>query len=664
MFLKLILRFSIFLICFFCFSCQKSEKTSKDKIEISHFIQQLNDSLIGNPTYVKNRVSAEISSCKDSLDFYELRYLYASSCFKLTQFDSTLILTHQILSYCKETPANNNTAYLKARTQNLLGNYYNNMFLQDSALFYYQKALYFFQIANDRSTAILLYINLADVNIGKGNYATGVKWYKEALMLSDSIHSKDNLFSIHSGLGRAYMDLRDFQQSESHYRLGEQSLSDQPLIDQYIYCNNRGNMYYYWGRYKDALPWFQKALALVTPGKYEFHIQLSGLNLADIYLRLNQLDSAAYYAAMGKVYFKQIKHTSASYYNTAIRAGIALKRHHFSLTKSLLDSIKNPSGIDKNLVSIRNKIYIDYSVSTGDYRNAYACLLDNEALSDSLRADYTQKRAATYDMQYKLDSSLFKKNLFITHQKTVINGMKFRILLLITIGLAIILLTLFTILWQRKKRDFEALKFQGRLVQLRMQNIRNRISPHFIFNVLNDITAAHVADDRRELLILLLRKSLEMAEESLVTLEQELDFVHKFIQLERPNLGDDFTYDCIIDPEIEIEKVLIPPLFIQIPVENAIKHGLKPLTGEKRLAIHVQKAVHGVRIRIHDNGPGFSAMVAATAGTSTGMKVLHETVAYLNSRNAVKLSITLLDRESSEFTGTNVELFIPEKIVL
>ncbi len=657
-------RLLIFLFCFFCFSCNNSEKSPNDNSDITLLVKQLNDSLTVNPEYVKDLVARKLPSCRDSLDYYELTYLYANSCFKLTQFDSTLVLTHHILSYCASAPPEHAIRSLEARTQNLLANYYNNMFLQDSALHYYQKALLFFQTTNDRPTTILLYINLADVNIGMGDYANGVKWYKEALMLSDSIRSKDNLFSIHSGLGRAYMDLRDFQESERHYRIGESVLSTQPLIDQYIYCNNRGNLYYYWDRHEDALPWFQKALALVTPGNYEFHIQLTGLNLADIYLRLDQLDSADYYAENGKDYFRSIQHTSASYYNTAIRAGIALKQNRFSSARVLLDSIKNPSGIDKNLISIRNKIYIDYCVSVGDYRNAYHCLLQNVALNDSLRADYTQKRADTYDMQYKLDSSLFKKDLFITQQKTVIDSMRFRQILYLTVGLAVILLTITTLFWLRNKRRFETLQFQGRMVQLRMQNIRNRISPHFIFNVLNSITTAHVSDDRRELLIVLLRKSLEMAEESLVTLQQELDFVHKYIQLERYNLGDAFHFECSLDPDIELEKVMIPPLFIQIPVENAIKHGLKPLTGEKRLSIHVRKVSNGVRILIHDNGRGFQASTAVTAGTSTGMKVLHETIAYLNTKNTAKLTFSIPDRELGDVSGTTVELFIPEKIVL
>ncbi len=654
----------ILCFCFFCFSCQKNSTSSTEHIAITDLVNQLDDSLTVNPEYAKKQAIIGLSACKDSLSYYELSYLYANGCFKLTQFDSVLFFTDRILSFCKKTPSSQPNRNLEAKTHNLLGNYYNNMFLRDSALLYYQKALNYFKSTNNRETSILIYINLADVNIGMGNYANGVKWYKEALMLSDSIQSKDNLFSIHSGLGRAYMDLRDFEQAESHYRLGEQSLSAQPLIDQYIYCNNRGNMYYYWNRYGDALPWFQKALALVKPGNYEFHIQLTGLNLADTYLRLGQLDSASFYAENGKEYFQRIQHTSASFYNTAVRAGIAMKQNRYSTARSLLDSINDSSGIDKNLVSIRNKIYIDYCVSVGDYRNAYRCLMQNVILNDSLRADYTKKRAATYDMQYKLDSTLFKKDLYITHQKTVIDGMRFRIILYFTIGLAIILLVITTQYWFRNKRRLEILQFQGRLVQLRMQNIRNRISPHFIFNVLNDINVAQTADDRKELLILLLRRSLEMAEESLVTLEQELDFVHKFIQLEQFNLGEDFRFECMTDPTIEVEKVMIPPLFIQIPVENALKHGLKPLTGEKRLTIQLKKVTNGVCIRINDNGPGFSATKSATAGTSTGMKVLHETIAYLNLKNTTKLSFNVLDRDAADLPGTTVELFLPEKIVL
>jgi tetratricopeptide (TPR) repeat protein len=645
-------------------SCGETKKDVKKGSPFEQLVSQASDSLSSNPAFTKNLINRSFDVASDSLEYYELKYLVASSCFNLTQYDTTVSVSRDILSFCSRNGKQEVVKLLEARTQNVLANYYNCLFVQDSAFVYYQKALSFFLSIDDHPSIILLYINMADVNIGKGDYANGVKWYRSALLLSDSTENNDAVFSIYSGLGRAYLDLRDFQQSEKYYRSAEVFFSKQALIDQYIYCNNRGNLYYYWNRYEAALPWFQKAYALVSPGHYEFHIQLSGLNLADTYLRLNQLDSASFYAEMGKTYFPSIQHISAAYYNTAIRAGIALKQKRIALSRKLLESISNPTGIDYNLVSIRNKVFMDYCVLTGDYRKAYQSLLENVTLNDSLRANVTLKRAATYDMQYKLDKSLLVRNLHIAKQKVEIESMRFRFTLLGAGGLALILLSLTTFFWLRRKKDLQLLQLKERLSQLRMQNIRNRISPHFIFNVLNGITGEQTSDKRRDLLILLMRKSLEMADEPLVKLDQELEFVRLFVELERYNLGDNFIFECEVDSAISTGNISIPPLFLQIPVENAIKHGLKTLTGEKQLQIRIEKSNIGVRVTIHDNGAGFASGVTNHAGTSTGMKVLQETIAYLNTRNASKVSYKVLTAAETPLAGTTVEIIIPENLLV
>ena len=645
-------------------SCTKTKEVIR-KSQFEQLVQLANDSLPTNPAFTKKLIQQSLSKASDSLEFYELTYVLASGYFNLTQYDSTATLSRSILSFCTRHTQLESVPRLQGRAQNLLANYYNCLFVNDSSIVYYQKALNYFLSIDDHPSVILLYINMADASVGKGDYANGVKFYRKALFLSDSIKNNDNVFSIYSGLGRAYLDLRDFQQSENYYRSAEVLFSKQALVDQYIYCNNRGNLYYYWNRYESALPWFIKAYDLVTPGHYEFHMQLTALNLADTYLRINRLDSANHYAEMGKSFFKSIDHTSADYYNTTIRAAIALKQKQTAFSLQLLESISVPTGIEQNLVSLRNKVFMDYCVQTGDYRKAYNSLLENVALNDSLRTDYTLKRAATYDMQYNLDTSLLRKDLYISEQKVEIEEMKFRIILLVVGGLTLVLLSLTTFFWLRRKKDLQLLQFKGRLDQLRMQNIRNRISPHFIFNVLNGITNnEQVSDKRRDLLILLMRKSLEMADESLVKLDQELEFVRLFVELEQYNLGDDFTYTCEVDPLISTDQIAIPPLFIQIPVENAIKHGLNPLKGEKRLWIHVSKVEKGVDIKISDNGVGFSANKSGTEGTSTGMKVLHETIAYLNTLNASKIRLEVLDAARTTLTGTTVHLFIPEKLLV
>jgi tetratricopeptide (TPR) repeat protein len=662
----------------FIASCSNNSGSYSENIKTSYdsVYRKGNDSIIQNPAYVKKLAASEMNQINDSNEYYRFAYLYASACFRLTQFDTAYIMSDRILSFCKRQGKPKQLDEITAMTHNLIGNYYINMFMPDSAETHYKMASTYFLSEKDYSSVINVYINIADASISKGDYPYGVHWYRKAMLLADSLKISDFYFPIYSGLGRAYLDLRDFEQSEHFYQSAEKTYNKQNFLDQYIYCNNRGNLYYFQKQYDKALPWFRKALDLVTPGGYDFHIQLCGLNLADTYLRLGKLDSASYFAERGNEYFSKLDNASTIYYNRAIRAGIAMEYGRMVDAKQLFKQTNNHSGVNEDLVSIRNRLYVEYCLKIGDYRQACTHLLKNEFIDDSLRANIAHKRAATYDMQYKLDTSLIRKDVFIAQQKYDINRERKKGYLLLINALFVVLLSVIIILWLRKKRDLQVLQYQDKLNQSRIQNIRNRISPHFIFNVLNGITNQSIEDERRNILIKLLRDSLIMADEKSITLNQELDFVKSYIELEKPNLGEQFSLDWNVNPQLELDKIKIPPLLIQIPVENAIKHGLKPKNGEKKLIISLLKEEKGIRIIVKDNGAGIDFDYFLITGkeiiprkkisssTGTGMKVMQETIRYVNTKNTVPISFNVYRLKNGEEQGTIVELFIPDGLKL
>lgn len=121
------------------------------------------------------------------------------------------------------------------------------------------------------------------------------------------------------------------------------------------------------------------------------------------------------------------------------------------------------------------------------------------------------------------------------------------------------------------------------ITSLRLANIRNRISPHFIFNVLNrEVKANRVAESDTNLngLIKLIRRNLELADSLSVTLRDELDFVQTYVELESKTLQPDFVYTVEVDPQINQTNVKIPAMLLQIPIENAIKPGLRTKVGQ------------------------------------------------------------------------------------
>ncbi|MBN2661839.1 MAG: histidine kinase [Tannerellaceae bacterium] len=203
---------------------------------------------------------------------------------------------------------------------------------------------------------------------------------------------------------------------------------------------------------------------------------------------------------------------------------------------------------------------------------------------------------------------------------------------------------------------------QLRISILRLQNIRNRITPHFIFNELNRVISQ--ASDKGQYnemqdLVKLLRFSLQLNQKLGITLKEELDFVRFYLEVERKRLGDDFVVEWVLDEAVNPDEVFLPAMFVQIPVENAIKHGLALLEGEKRLRICVSGQTGGVKVCVSDNGLGFYPdLELGVYGTGMGLKVLYQTADVLNGMNKEKLTISVDNRKDGG--GTEVCFFIPD----
>ena len=143
-------------------------------------------------------------------------------------------------------------------------------------------------------------------------------------------------------------------------------------------------------------------------------------------------------------------------------------------------------------------------------------------------------------------------------------------------------------------------------------------------------------------------------------LQDELDFVQSYISLESGRIGEGFTASVIVEEGLDAKRIMIPSMIVQIPVENAIKHGLAGKDGEKELSVRVSREGKGIRILVCDNGRGYlPQVVSSTKGTGTGLKVLYQTVQLLNTKNKnEKMRFDITNRNDGQ-TGTQVSVYIP-----
>jgi len=659
---NLLLFITIFTLSLSCKGKRNVSETATDKLEQQ--LKQAIDSVNQNRTFTFHQLSEALQSATDSNSYYRVRHTQAEAYFYINEFDSVKSISNCILAYCNRQKSSPDIYELQSAACNYLGNYHTQMYNLDSALYYYQKSLDYSLQGKSSIKWPDLYVNIADNYVRKGDFAMGATYFRKALHVSDSIQNTSQMrFPIYFGLGQVYMELRDFDISDTYFRQAEKLYDDRNLSEKFTFCNNRGNYYYYKEDYTHALKWFRKALALLSGGDYKFYVSLCQLNLGDIFLNLNEPDSAHYYLNKSYDYFSTIQNPTALYYIATIRAGLALKENNTALAAQYLDKTKDNTGVEVNIVTIRNKYLQDYYYRTGNYKKAYQYQSENIALNDSIRTDRALKRVFELDMRYKQDTTLMKKELIISEQATQVSKLQISFLIWAAGFTILLLLALFVYYHMKKQRDIQKLTFTNDITKLRMENIRNRISPHFLLNMLNhEIQSAEQASrSKLYLFVSLLRKSLEMTDQDNISLKEEIDFVETYIQLEKENLGQHFSYKLTIDPTLHPEKVKLPPMMVQIPVENAIKHALRPKEGEKQLTITVEPHGNGIIIKIEDNGTGYAPIANnSTRGTGTGTKVLCQTIDLLNSKNKEKIDFSINSKQLPAECGTIVTIYIPD----
>ena len=196
--------------------------------------------------------------------------------------------------------------------------------------------------------------------------------------------------------------------------------------------------------------------------------------------------------------------------------------------------------------------------------------------------------------------------------------------------------------------------------------LQAQIKPHFIYNALSNIIALCYEDGERaaELLSLLSRylRYIFQSDQSqhMLPLQQELDIIKAYVEIEKLRFGDRLRYESYIDPGIIEEDIMIPALLIQPLIENAIRHGLFNKIGLGTVSLTITEGEDFVRIVVEDDGIGISEdqvyqMMHGENGKGIGIKNIQKRVACFQKAHF------LIDSELEK--GTRCTLFLPKEVL-
>lgn len=637
------------------------EQSLIDSLEV-----RAQDSLFSNLPYSRSLLRNAMRQAQDSMSYYRLMGLYGKTFFISSDFDSILYYNRPVKEYDKRAAACPRWNDVLSDVYNIEGNVWMQLNQPDSAVAYYEKS-YAYRLKGEKGHLLSdICMNLADDHLHRGELAHTASYYRRALFICDSLHlSEHSKFPVYCGLGQTYMDLRDFDLSNHYYELAGQFFDEMTVSEKWVYLNNRGNHYYYKKDYQEALVYMRQAAELIADyPQMVFESNLSKVNLGDLYLLTNRLDSAENNLNEGYRYFSEIKNNSAMHYIETLMIELSLKKGNIARAREMIARTASTGHVDANMLTIRNQYLQHYYEKAGDYRNAYEYLKRDYQLNDSIRSERIRTRVAELDMRYRQDTIVLRKEMQIQRQAGEVRVLKLSMYIWVLVCLLLAAGTVVIIWYMRKKREFLRERFFQQINRVRMENLRGRISPHFTFNVLgreiNQFNGSEEVKNNLMELVKYLRRSLELTEKLSVSLQDELDFVQSYIRLESGRVGEDFTVSVVVEEGLDAKSIMIPSMIVQIPVENAIKHGLAGKDDEKELTIRISREGKGVRIVICDNGRGYLPQGASsTRGTGTGLKVLYQTIQLLNTKNKNEKIRFNIDNRNDGQTGTQVSVFIP-----
>lgn len=629
------------------------------------YTEWLQNTLSNNPRHACHCIDSLSSFTTDSTLYYLLQIQKAKAWMFMSESDSAFSILHRANAYCSsKDSADRNIFMLKMESANMKGNLLARRGSIDSALVAFLEAYSWGRKNHDSRKILDIDMNLADAYVRKGRYDKGSFWYREALSLADTLQlPESDRFPIYYGLAQVNMELRDFNTCDYYYEKAAAHYSRMKLYEKHIYLNNRGNSYYFRGDYHTALRYFNRLLELVRKHPdMEYERNLTQINLGEVYLLLNQTDSAAYYLGQCRNFFQKERNISALYYIDTQLIALALKENNLTLAKKRLRQAVNPSFIEPNMRYIRNRNLQHFYAKTGDYKQAYSYLLANQRIDDSTRNERVRMHVADIVQKYRQDSTLMKKEMLIDRKENEVLHLHewiYRCLFVIFVsGVGIA----YWIFRQRKNREEAEGNLRMDIASLKLQNIRTRISPHFIFNVINRISANSNGEKKeKEFAALsgLIRKNLELADRLSISIAEELNFVRAYVELEKETLQSHLELLIETDKDIDTNHFLIPSMMLQIPVENSVKHALKDKEGDKKIWIHISPLSDHVSIQIRDNGGGYHSDSIAR-GTGTGLKIITRTIQLLNLYNKypIRMEVRNVSVTTGE-TGCEVEYTIP-----
>lgn len=646
------------------FSCKNRKEENTMPEAISAIIDTLRSGNVAEAIRMTDQIKSRALAEGDSSLWSEAMVQQGVNAYY--QGNSALVLasSDSALRWIERQQPSPSRARILARAYQTHGAYYDQFhFNADSSIFYLRKAVDNVELSGIRSDLPQAYGNYANALRMGAELDSAALYYHRAISSADSLSLETmHYIPLYNGIAAVFTDMQDYDNGSKWWGKSMDILSSMNQFDKFSTLTGYGNHLYYKKDYPEAEKIFIKVKEMLdsVPGA-EWETMFNNVNIADIYIRTGRARQADKMLDKAIEFFtlKQANPTVISYIQTLrMRAATALGDYTKGLEMASLYPEADTLRLEQHLA--RLKALEELYANIGNHRLAYATRCRHDQLDDSLRSYHLSQQISALNAIYQRDHRILNLEAGNTMQQAHI----YKLTAGIAISLVIIvgLILFFVVRRANLKRREE--KMMNKIISLRQENLRNRVTPHFIYNALNHELHNEKKGKTSHLnsLVDLIRRQQIIASEILIPFSEELKFTDDYISVIGDNGRDPFSYTYSIEPDTNPEFPF-PSMTLQILVENAFKHGFTTIEPgkERRLYITVKRISDGrISVSVFNN---CGTMPSGVEKGGTGLRVLVETIRLINEHNKGQTHFNInTHAELNGLTGCLATITLPDNL--
>lgn len=578
----------------------------------------------------------------------------------------------------KELAQANGFAQIDNNSNIGLGSFYFYNGQHDKAIRYFENAIEISRKNNYLASLTSAYFNLANVIFGASQNSANPRYDETIVYMKKSLEvaekRKDTVFLIkaNTGIGAMYNLKKEYGLSEKYMKQAGDYLSatgwDHIAPNFY---GNLGEVFKVQGKNKEAIENFQKGLEILNkfpdPNlEFQYYGSLAELSEAtgdfESAYKYQRKFTALHDSILSKEKFAASAELEVKYQQAIKDKEINRLNAEFRIKQLELE--KQKAIVAGNLLEAKQK------------EDEITLLSKNKELQDLqlreqqqiLSKNLLQARSDSQQIQLSRQQNLIKEKE-ISNQKSLRNYLLGGLVLL---GLFIFLL--YRNILSRKKAytqlQDKSLQIKDQALQLSKQakqiaQFQSQMNPHFVYNALHNIQGLVLTDEKQKAnnqiqsLAQLMRKTFANADKDDITLEEEINYLNKYIEFEKNTFGSDLNFEVVVTKEAE--GALLPPMMIQPFIENAIKHGELTKVENPSIKVLIETEKNLLAINIKDNGTGIKKDLNETDKLSHSLSVIKSRLDLLfNGKADVNNQPVFSVKTIPEITeGTSVKFFLP-----